>query len=167
MVVESPGGAIEDGERALAAALASGRRATLLEFYSPRCRLCASLLATLADVEARDADWLAVVTADVENRRWLPEASAPAWLSRSFLSSNPPRLVRNPSAAVPPQVVHYEVKYVPCFVLLDARGNALAKSGVPYSRRHVVRALSYLLESMRPIKSRRPQPPPRSAPSPG
>lgn len=51
------------------------------------------------------------------------------------------------------QVLHYDIKYVPCFVLLDAQGNALAKTGVPYSRAHVVKGLSYLLESMRPIRS--------------
>lgn len=50
------------------------------------------------------------------------------------------------------QVVQYEINYVPCFVLLDSHGTALAKTGVPYSRSHVLKGLSYLLESMRPIK---------------
>lgn len=46
----------------------------------------------------------------------------------------------------------YEINYVPCFVLLDLQGTALAKTGVPYSRVHVLKGLSYLLESMRPIR---------------
>lgn len=50
------------------------------------------------------------------------------------------------------QVLLYDITYVPCFVLLDSQGNALAKTGVPHSRLHVLRGLSYMLESMRPIK---------------
>lgn len=52
------------------------------------------------------------------------------------------------------QVLQYDVKYVPCFLLLDAYGNALAKTGVPFSRKHVLQGLSYLLESMNPKKKR-------------
>lgn len=50
------------------------------------------------------------------------------------------------------QAIQYEINYVPCFVLLDSQGTALAKTGVPYSRLHVLKGLSYLLESMRPIR---------------
>jgi thiol-disulfide isomerase/thioredoxin len=109
-------------ERALAIALAGRHKATLLEFYSPRCTLCQSLLKVVQDVERREGDWLRIVMADVENKKWLPEASL------------------------------YEINYVPCFVLLDSQGTALAKTGVPHSRMHVLKGLSYLLESMRPIR---------------
>lgn len=109
-------------ERAFAAALATGKRATILEFYSQRCRLCRSLERLLVDVEGYDGDWLNIVKADVENPRWMPEVS------------------------------HYDIQYVPCFVLIDSRGTALAKTGVPYSRPHVVQGLSYLVQSMRPFK---------------
>lgn len=68
--------AAEQGEleqRALAAALASGKAATVLEFYSPKCRLCGSLLGLVGEVESRNTDWLNVVMADAENEKWLPE----------------------------------------------------------------------------------------------
>ncbi|GLJ22231.1 hypothetical protein SUGI_0417890 [Cryptomeria japonica] len=112
----------EAEERALALALATKKEATLLEFYSPRCRLCASLANTVAEVEAKNGEWLNIVMADVENKAWLPE------------------------------VLQYDIKYVPCFVLLDTYGTALAKTGTPASRLHVLTGLSYLLESMWPIR---------------
>nr|CAD1822510.1 unnamed protein product [Ananas comosus var. bracteatus] len=113
----------EQGEaehRALAAALASGKEATVVEFYSPKCRLCASLLDLVLDVESRNSDWVSFVLADAENEMWLPE------------------------------LLHYDIKYVPCFVLLDKRGRALAKTGVPTSRLHVIAGLSHLLNLRRP-----------------
>jgi hypothetical protein len=63
----------EAEERALAAALVSRQRATVLEFYSPRCSLCRSLLNIVLEMEAKNKDWLNVVLADVENKKWLPE----------------------------------------------------------------------------------------------
>eukprot|EP00270_Netrium_digitus_P007681 TRINITY_DN2253_c0_g1_i1.p1 TRINITY_DN2253_c0_g1~~TRINITY_DN2253_c0_g1_i1.p1 ORF type:complete len:334 (-),score=45.83 TRINITY_DN2253_c0_g1_i1:146-1147(-) len=112
----------EAQERAFAMALASGKRATVLHFYSRKCRLCHSLRRMLAEIAATESEWLSVTRADVENKWWLPEVS------------------------------HYDIKYVPCFVLVDNRGRALAKTSIPYSRRHVVKGLLYLIESMRPIK---------------
>lgn len=109
-------------ERALALALTTKKEATLIQFYSPKCRLCASLAKVVMEVEARNAEWLNIVMVDVENRAWLPE------------------------------VLHYDIKYVPCFVLLDTYGTALAKTGTPASRSHVLTGLSYLLESMQPIR---------------
>ncbi|XP_024395216.1 uncharacterized protein [Physcomitrium patens] len=109
-------------ERALAIALAGRQKATILEFYSPRCTLCRSLMQVVEDIQRREGDWLRIVMADVENKTWLPEASL------------------------------YDINYVPCFVLLDSQGTALAKTGVPHSRMHVLQGLSYLLESMRPIR---------------
>ncbi len=63
----------EAEERALAAALVSRQRATVLEFYSPRCSLCRSLLNIVLEMEVKNKDWLNVVLADVENKKWLPE----------------------------------------------------------------------------------------------
>lgn len=113
----------EQGEaehRALASALASGKEATVIEFYSPKCSLCNSLLKLVMELENRNSDWLNIVMADAENEKWLPE------------------------------LLHYDIKYVPCFVLLDKNGWALAKTGIPSSRLHVVAGLSHLLKIKRP-----------------
>lgn len=48
------------------------------------------------------------------------------------------------------QLLNYDVRYVPCFVLLDKRGKALAKTGVPSSRLHVIAGVSHLLKMKRP-----------------
>lgn len=53
------------------------------------------------------------------------------------------------------QLLHYDIKYVPCFVLVDKHGNALAKTGVPNSRLHVVAGVSHLLKMRRPVKNQR------------
>ncbi|CAL5383670.1 unnamed protein product [Camellia sinensis] len=113
----------EAEQRALASALASGKEATILEFYSPKCRLCNSLLNFVLEVENRNSDWLNIAMADAENEKWLPE------------------------------LLHYDIRYVPCFVLLDKYGRALAKTGVPSSRLHVVAGVSHLLKMKRPPNS--------------
>ncbi|KAB2627900.1 thioredoxin-like protein HCF164 [Pyrus ussuriensis x Pyrus communis] len=66
----------EQGEaehRAFASALASAKEATVVEFYSPKCRLCNSLLDSVVDGESRNSEWLNIVMADAENAKWLPE----------------------------------------------------------------------------------------------
>ncbi|XVE94830.1 hypothetical protein REPUB_Repub02eG0043500 [Reevesia pubescens] len=66
----------EQGEaehRAFESALASGKEATVFEFYSPKCSLCNSLLKFVMEVENRNSDWLNIVLADAENEKWLPE----------------------------------------------------------------------------------------------
>lgn len=50
------------------------------------------------------------------------------------------------------QLLHYDINYVPCFVLLDKDGKALAKTGIPSSRLHVVAGISHLLKMKRPLK---------------
>ncbi|GAV69024.1 Thioredoxin domain-containing protein [Cephalotus follicularis] len=110
----------EAEQRAFASALASGKDATVLEFYSPKCSLCNSLLNFVLEVEGRNSGWLNIVMADAENEKWLPE------------------------------LLYYDIKYVPCFVLLDKYGRAVAKTGVPSSRLHVVAGLSHLLKMKRP-----------------
>ncbi|KAL5984931.1 hypothetical protein ACLOJK_038768 [Asimina triloba] len=121
----------EAEQRALAAALASGKQATLIEFYSPKCRLCNSLLDLVLELEGRNCDWLSIVMADAENQKWLPEVD-------SCLSYFPFSWVFNGDW------------YVPCFVLLDGQGRALAKTGVPTSRMHVIAGLSHLLKIKKP-----------------
>lgn len=114
--VLSPAEQGEAEQRAFAASLATGKEATILEFYSPKCRLCNSLLGFVMELENRNSDWLNIVMADAENDMWLPE------------------------------LLHYDIKYVPCFVLLDKHGKALAKTGVPNSRHHVIAGVSNLLK---------------------
>ncbi|XP_022752304.1 uncharacterized protein LOC111301054 [Durio zibethinus] len=116
----SPEEQAEAEHRAFASALASGKEATVIEFYSPKCSLCNSLLKFVMEVENRNSDWLNIVLADAENQKWLPE------------------------------LLHYDIKYVPCFVLLDKNGLALAKTDIPSSRLHVVAGLSHLLKIKRP-----------------
>ncbi|CAA6653436.1 unnamed protein product [Spirodela intermedia] len=116
----------EAEQRALAAALASGKEATVLEFYSPRCRLCKSLLGLVLELEKRNSDWASFVLADAENEMWLPE------------------------------LIYYDIKYVPCFVLLDRHGRALGKTGVPASRLHVIAGLSHLLKLRQPKGKEKP-----------
>lgn len=65
----------EAEQKAFAAALASGKEATLLEFYSPKCRLCNSMLNFVSEMENRNSEWLNIVMADAENESWLPEVS--------------------------------------------------------------------------------------------
>ena len=62
-------------QRALAAALVRGGPATVLEFYSLRCRLCASLQGLVRELEEeqRAGGAAAFVLADAEDDRWLPE----------------------------------------------------------------------------------------------
>ncbi|KAL2325104.1 hypothetical protein Fmac_024162 [Flemingia macrophylla] len=110
----------EAEQRAFASALSSGKEATLLEFYSPKCRLCNSLLNFVSQLQTRNSQWLNIVMADAENPNWLPE------------------------------LLNYDVSYVPCFVLLDNNGKALAKTGVPNSRLHVIAGMSHLLKMKRP-----------------
>ncbi|XP_022883510.1 uncharacterized protein LOC111400328 [Olea europaea var. sylvestris] len=76
----------EAEQRALAAALASGKEATVIEFYSPKCRLCNSLLKFVMEVENRDSDWLNIVLVDAENDKWLPEV---IWLSNEAFIAGP------------------------------------------------------------------------------
>ncbi|PWA88013.1 thioredoxin superfamily protein [Artemisia annua] len=109
-------------QRALACALSNGKDATVIEFYSPKCSLCNSMVEFVGHVEKKNGDWLNVVMVDAENDKWLPE------------------------------LLHYDIKYVPCFVLLDKDGNALAKTGVPHSRLHVVAGVSHLLKLKRSPK---------------
>ncbi|CAN8298400.1 unnamed protein product [Cochlearia groenlandica] len=120
---KKPLSGFEQGEAeqsAFAAALASQKEATVLEFYSPKCRLCNSLLGFVVEIEKRNSDWLNITMADAENEKWFPE------------------------------LLHYDIKYVPCFVLLDKNGQALAKTGVPSSRAHVIAGISHLLKMKRP-----------------
>lgn len=119
----SPEEQAEAEQRALATALVSGKEATVIEFYSPKCRLCNSLLNFVMEVENRNSDWLNIVMADAENDKWLPE------------------------------LLHYDIKYVPCFVILDKHGRALAKTGVPSSRLHVVAGVSHLLKLRSPHRN--------------
>lgn len=77
----------EAEQRAFASALASQKDATVIEFYSPKCKLCNSLLSFVLEVEGRNKDWLNIVMADAENEMWLPEVDSHSCprLSLSYL----------------------------------------------------------------------------------
>lgn len=137
----------EAEQRAFASAVASGKEATVLEFYSPKCRLCNSLLNFSLEMERRNSSWLNIVMADAENEKWLPEGNGLGlglvWQECSGASFCVGFL----------QLLHYDIRYVPCFVLLDKNGSALAKTGIPSSRLHVVAGLSHLLKMKHPQNS--------------
>ncbi|KAF8673165.1 hypothetical protein HU200_048713 [Digitaria exilis] len=127
-------------QRALAAALAGGRPATVLEFYSPRCRLCASMQGLVRELEEQAGGSAGFVLADAEDDRWLPEV-------RSFLPiALFSQFSRLQFVCAHLQLLHYDIRYVPCFVLLDKHGRALAKTGIPTSRQHVIAGLHHLLK---------------------
>ncbi|CAN1182176.1 hypothetical protein LINPERHAP2_LOCUS35841 [Linum perenne] len=69
----TPGEQAEAEQRAFASALASGKVATVLEFYSRICMLCNSLVKFVTEVERRNSDWVNIVMADAENEQWLRE----------------------------------------------------------------------------------------------
>ncbi|CAI5528560.1 unnamed protein product [Closterium sp. Naga37s-1] len=143
-------------ERQLAAALASGKRATLIQFYARRCRLCRSLSQLTAELARRNADWLNVVPADVENSRWLPEVGhysikyVPWYVlldgrASVFCFCSPP-LFNHSCVCLPKQVGYYSIKYVPWYVLLDARGRAFC-GALQHQVRAVLRAAGRAGES--------------------
>ncbi|XP_047160743.1 uncharacterized protein LOC124830918 isoform X2 [Vigna umbellata] len=74
----------EAEQRAFASALASAKEATLVEFYSAKCRLCNSLFKFVSEVETRNSHWLNIVMADAENPNWLPEKQNVFWLLLAF-----------------------------------------------------------------------------------
>lgn len=70
-VIEADRGDAE--QRALATSLASGKPATMLEFYSPRCRLYASLQGLMRELKDGTSGAANFVLADAEDDRWLSE----------------------------------------------------------------------------------------------
>ncbi|XP_010060032.2 uncharacterized protein LOC104447972 [Eucalyptus grandis] len=76
----------EQGEakRAFASALASRKEAIVIEFYSPKCKLCSSLLKFVLEVEGQNSDWLNIVMADAENEMWLLEVLSSIFPFRVF-----------------------------------------------------------------------------------
>jgi hypothetical protein len=48
------------------------------------------------------------------------------------------------------QVVHYDVTYVPCFMYLTPSGMAMAKTGAPHSKTHVLDGLQKVMSGAHP-----------------
>lgn len=48
------------------------------------------------------------------------------------------------------QVVHYDVTYVPCFMYLTPSGTAMARTGVPHSKTHVLDGLQKVMSGAHP-----------------
>uniref|UniRef100_A0A0D3HNP2 Uncharacterized protein n=1 Tax=Oryza barthii TaxID=65489 RepID=A0A0D3HNP2_9ORYZ len=84
----SPGLAAEAEQRALA----SGREAAVLEFYSPRPRLCASLQGLVRELEGGAGGWTGFVIADAEDDRWLAERALASGRDAAVLEFYSPRL---------------------------------------------------------------------------
>jgi hypothetical protein len=65
-------------------ALAGGRDAAVLEFYSPWLRLCASLQGLVRELEDGAGGWTGFAIADAEDDRWLAEVRRLTFFSSQF-----------------------------------------------------------------------------------
>eukprot|EP00873_Tetraselmis_striata_P003720 jgi/Tetstr1/423984/TSEL_014595.t1 len=112
----SYGGSPAQEEAQLASVLADRQRHSLLLFYSAQCRLCAALQPVVAELEAEHAGRLGVARLNTDHEaQWAPE------------------------------MIHYEVQAVPCFVLLAPDGSALCKTTAPRSLEHMRACLGYIV----------------------
>ncbi|KAF0933146.1 hypothetical protein E2562_014136 [Oryza meyeriana var. granulata] len=96
LAAEADCGEVE--QRALTAALASKRDATVLGFYWPRCRLCASLQGLVCELEDGANGRVSFVLVDAEDDRWLPEFTGGAGvdlLQLKTLLASPPIMEPN------------------------------------------------------------------------
>lgn len=103
-------------QAALARALESRQRHTLLYFYSSRCALCQSLAPEVDEAGSSNASLLDVA-----------------------------RICTDDQLAWAPEMLNYDVESVPCMVLLNTAGDAIAKSSAPRSRPHMTSALNSLV----------------------
>ncbi|GAQ86438.1 Thioredoxin superfamily protein [Klebsormidium nitens] len=107
-------------EKALAKSLLRKKHASLVMFYSKNCQLCKSMTPMVNDMARKESWWLDVCYVDVDNQSWMPE------------------------------VVHYDVSYVPCFMYLTPSGMAMAKTGAPLSKTHVLDGLQKVMSGAHP-----------------
>jgi hypothetical protein len=171
--------AIAEQEQAQLAGALALRRPLILFFKSAGCSLCRSL-EEAGDLEAAAAGVpIAPITTD-DQAAWAPEvrggrgasarararvpgpgrvrrhrtaaAGAPSPPARA---PAPPGGPMRPHAAArpPPQMLRYGVETVPCFVALDARGRALAKSGRPRGAPHARASVAALARLLGPARS--------------
>lgn len=104
-----------DQQQALIHAL-SQQKHTLLYFHSAACNLCRSISGVVSQEHARRSQSLSLCS-----------------------------ICTDGTQAFAPEMLNYDVQSVPCFVLLDKKGLAVAKSDKPRSKGHVTAALSELL----------------------
>ncbi|GMH32343.1 hypothetical protein BSKO_00177 [Bryopsis sp. KO-2023] len=96
--------------------LRSGKNA-LVMFYSKNCVLCRSLQPLVDEVAKREDDWLEVARICTDAQdEWVPE------------------------------MLHYGIEYVPCFVMLVPGGDAIMKSGPPKNSAIVSKSLVAMIE---------------------
>mmetsp|Transcript_28763 Transcript_28763/g.63362 ORF Transcript_28763/g.63362 Transcript_28763/m.63362 type:complete len:123 (+) Transcript_28763:126-494(+) len=89
----------------------------LVFFYSDTCNLCKTLQPSVVNVQEGNQSWLQVATVCADEQlKWAPE------------------------------VLHYNVDQVPCFVMLKPNGDALARSGAPRGQQHMTDSLQCLLQ---------------------
>uniref|UniRef100_A0A7R9YYD1 Thioredoxin domain-containing protein n=1 Tax=Chlamydomonas euryale TaxID=1486919 RepID=A0A7R9YYD1_9CHLO len=102
----------------------SERRPRMLFFYSRACSLCKQLAPRL---EAAVVDSAAP-----------PVAAVPICCDNQL--------------AWAPEMLHYDVQQVPCFVLLNEDGVAVGKSGEPRDLLQMTEAMEFLLALAPPVK---------------
>ena len=94
-------------------------RCVILSFHSSRCKLCRALRPKVDEVLKENAKWLSSVHIDANDKAWIPEMS------------------------------YYAIGYVPCFVLLDAKGRARYATTEPVSYDAVAKSLYAAIGRMR------------------
>ncbi|KAI3438646.1 hypothetical protein D9Q98_001068 [Chlorella vulgaris] len=105
-----------DAQPELASKMAQ-QQSLIVAFMSPQCGLCASLRPALDQVASSRASELQVAVLNAQlDKQWAPEMLA------------------------------YNVETVPCFVLLNAAGNAVCKTPPPRSRQQMEAALSEMVQ---------------------
>ncbi|KAF6255169.1 hypothetical protein COO60DRAFT_246886 [Scenedesmus sp. NREL 46B-D3] len=102
-------------ERGLCGALGDTKQ-SLVYFYSSKCLLCRSVAPTVEQEREKRSSWLSFASVCTDDQaKWAPE------------------------------MINYQIESVPCFVLLDKQGNAVAKSGRPRGKAHLTSSLQALL----------------------
>ncbi|WIA37312.1 hypothetical protein OEZ86_014247 [Tetradesmus obliquus] len=115
-------------ERGLCEALGDTKQ-SVVYFYSSKCLLCRSVAPTVEQERERCSSWLNFASVCTDDQaKWAPE------------------------------MINYEIESVPCFVLLDKQGNAVAKSGRPGGKSHLTTSLQALLRlATNPQQQQKPQ----------
>eukprot|EP00882_Tetradesmus_deserticola_P024409 GHRQ01026675.1.p2 GENE.GHRQ01026675.1~~GHRQ01026675.1.p2 ORF type:complete len:128 (+),score=15.64 GHRQ01026675.1:60-443(+) len=102
-------------ERDFCGALGDSKQ-SLVYFYSSTCLLCRSVAPTVEQEREKRSSWLGFASVCTDDQaNWAPE------------------------------MINYQIESVPCFVLLDKQGNAVAKTGKPRGKAHLTSALHTLL----------------------
>uniref|UniRef100_A0A7S1SU75 Thioredoxin domain-containing protein n=1 Tax=Tetraselmis chuii TaxID=63592 RepID=A0A7S1SU75_9CHLO len=111
------GGSPQHEEAQLGRVLADKQRYSLLLFYSSHCKLCQALQPVVEEVETNERHRLSVARLNTDHEvQWAPE------------------------------MLHYQVDTVPCFILLAPDGSALCRTTAPRSLDHMTRCLQQMVD---------------------